>query len=146
MARKLTVKQERFAQAFVEIGNASEAYKRVYSTENMNNTSIRKEGNSLLKHPLISPRIAELQAEHKGRHDITMDYLTDLLVKAANLSLEANDRSNLRGAAMDLAKLTGQIVDQHAVAEFRVNENRSEIIDRMVERRVQENSGSEKIH
>ena len=35
MARPLTEKQEAFCRAFVETGNASEAYRRSYDAKNM---------------------------------------------------------------------------------------------------------------
>ena len=37
---KLTAKQEAFARAYVETGNASEAYRRAYNAENMKQESI----------------------------------------------------------------------------------------------------------
>ena len=39
---KLTIKQEAFARAYVETGNASEAYSRAYNAENMQQITATK--------------------------------------------------------------------------------------------------------
>ena len=39
---KLTIKQEAFARAYVETGNASEAYRRAYNAENMQQITATK--------------------------------------------------------------------------------------------------------
>ena len=39
MADKLTPKQEAFVLAYIETGNASEAYRRAYNAENMSERS-----------------------------------------------------------------------------------------------------------
>ena len=47
---KLTIKQEAFARAYVETGNASEAYRRAYNAENMKQESIAVRACELLAH------------------------------------------------------------------------------------------------
>ena len=39
MSNQLTPKQEKFAQVYVECGNASEAYRQAYNAENMQDDS-----------------------------------------------------------------------------------------------------------
>ena len=53
----MTSKQERFAQLYVETGNASEAYRRVYSTKNMKDATINKRASELKLHGEVSGRI-----------------------------------------------------------------------------------------
>lgn len=58
----LTEKQEAFALAYVETGNATEAYRRAYDVaENSRDSWIYVEAAQLLDHPKIAPRIVELQ-------------------------------------------------------------------------------------
>ena len=55
----MTIKQELFAQAYIETGNASEAYKRAYNTQANANTVYRK-ASQLLKHPEVIKLLADL--------------------------------------------------------------------------------------
>ncbi|MBE0470616.1 MAG: terminase small subunit [Methyloprofundus sp.] len=56
----LTPKQEKFAQLYVEMGNATQAYREAYDTESPD-TVVNVDASRALKHPKISLRIAELQ-------------------------------------------------------------------------------------
>jgi phage terminase small subunit len=58
---KLTIKQERFAQKYVELGNASEAYRLSYDAENMAPETVNNETHVLLKNREISARIEHLE-------------------------------------------------------------------------------------
>ena len=69
----LTIKQNAFAPAYIETGNASEAYRRSYDAGNMAPHSIEVEACRLLQNPEVALRIEDLQAEHRKRHDITVD-------------------------------------------------------------------------
>lgn len=72
----LTPKQERFARLFVQLDNASEAYRRAYDCED-NWQYARKEASALLTRPDIAGTIAEMKAELKARHDGVMDALVN---------------------------------------------------------------------
>lgn len=63
MAIQLTDKQEKFAQLVVEVSSKSEAYRRVYDCENMNNNSIGVEANRVYNNPKVSLRIQEIRDE-----------------------------------------------------------------------------------
>ncbi|SIR49463.1 phage terminase small subunit [Peribacillus simplex] len=54
---KLTEKQKLFADYYIETGNATEAYKRVYKSKNDNTAA--KEGFKLLRNPKIAPYLEE---------------------------------------------------------------------------------------
>ncbi|VEB26169.1 phage small subunit terminase [Actinobacillus lignieresii] len=71
--RGLTPKQEKFCQLYIELGNASEAYRQSYDCSKMSNEAINVEATKLLNNPKITPRVDELQAEHKQRHNLTVD-------------------------------------------------------------------------
>jgi phage terminase small subunit len=81
---KLTIKQEAFAQAYIETGNASEAYRRAYQVSpSTKPNTVEKRACELLKHGKVAGRIAELQAGHQKRHDVTIDRIVGEYVKIA---------------------------------------------------------------
>ena len=57
----LTAKQENFCLAYLETGNASEAYRRAYDAENMADTTITRKAKDLMDRGNIAARIAELR-------------------------------------------------------------------------------------
>ena len=61
--RQLTPKQEAFAFAYLETGNASEAYRRSYSVEAMDTRTAQKRAQELLHHAGVAARIAQLRTE-----------------------------------------------------------------------------------
>lgn len=62
---KLTPKQEAFCQAFIETGNASEAYRRAYNAEKMKAETINVKACELLKNGKVAVRVEQLQAKAK---------------------------------------------------------------------------------
>jgi phage terminase small subunit len=55
--RKLTAKQEKFYRAYLETGNASEAYRQVYDTARMKPETVNKRASELLQHREIAGRL-----------------------------------------------------------------------------------------
>lgn len=113
---KLTGKQEKFCQVFVETGNATEAYRASYSTENMKNETVNEEASRLRNNPKLSTRIEEIKKEHRLRHNITVDDLLDELEESriTALNAETPQSSAAVSATMGKAKLLGldkQILD-----------------------------------
>ena len=104
----MTIKQELFAQAYIETGNASEAYKRAYNTQANANTVNRK-ASQLLKHPEVIKLLADLQAIHRQRHKLTIDDILQELEDARQkaLSAETPQCSAAISATMGKAKLLG---------------------------------------
>ena len=84
---KLTPKQEKFCQLYIELGNASEAYRQAYDSSRMKTETINTKAKELLKHGPITVRISELQDGHKERHGITVDDLIAELEEARQLFL-----------------------------------------------------------
>ncbi|HHQ2447331.1 TPA: terminase small subunit [Raoultella ornithinolytica] len=115
MAR-LTPKQEAFCQAYIETGNASEAYRTAYAADKMKSESINRKAKELLDNGKITARVAELQGEIKQRHNVTIDSLLAELEEARKAALTADtpQSSAAVAATMGKAKLVGldkQIVD-----------------------------------
>ena len=80
--KKLTPKQEKFANLYVELGNASEAYRKSYNVKASTTTeSVNVQASTLLTNLNISLRVAELQEAVKETHSITRDYIVKGLLE-----------------------------------------------------------------
>lgn len=110
----LTAKQEAFCLAYMETGNASEAYRRAYDAENMSANAIGVEACRLMDNPSVALKVEELRNEAKQRNAITVDDLIKELEEARNAALEAdNPQSSAAVAAtMGKAKLLGMLTDK----------------------------------
>lgn len=108
----LTPKQEAFAQAYIETGNASEAYRRAYNASRMKDEVIHVKASELLKHGKVAVRVAELQAAIQKRHEVTVDSLVAELEEARSLALKIEAPAPAVAATMGKGKLLGLIVDK----------------------------------
>jgi phage terminase small subunit len=115
----LTPKQEGFCLSYRETGNASEAYRRNYSTENQKPETINRNAKTLLDNSKILARLSELGAVTAKRHAVTVDSLIAELEEArqAALSAESPQSAAAVGATMGKAKLMGmdkQVIDHQS--------------------------------
>lgn len=110
----LTPKQEAFALAYVETGNASEAYRRSYNAEKMKPSVIAVKASELLANGNVAVRVAELQAAHVERHEITVDDILRELEEARALAAggEKPQPAAMVAASMGKAKLLGMLTDK----------------------------------
>ena len=114
MTDKLTLKQEAFAMAYVESGNASKAYKAVYNVnDNASDNSINVEASKLRNNPKVTLRILELQELVRERHSITTESLSEELEVARIIAQEAGQASAMVAATMAKAKLHGLLMDKN---------------------------------
>ena len=113
---KLTPKQERFCQVYIETGNASEAYRQAYNAEKMRPDTVNNKAYGLLQKGNIRARLDELRAEHKKRHEITVDTLVAELEEARKLAFETDKAAAAVSATMGKAKLLGLVVDKQETA------------------------------
>lgn len=118
---KLTPKQEAFARAYVETGNASESYRRAYNVQTMAPENIDIEACRLLKHPKVSPRVTQLQAELAARHEVTVDKIVRelALIGFANM-MDYIGTTKSGDAFVDLSTLTRE--KAAAISEVTVEE------------------------
>lgn len=108
--RKLTAKQQAFCLAYIETGNASEAYRRAYDTERMKPQTIHCAAWRLLHTEKVAKAIAALQKAHRRRHAITVDALTTELDEARLLAIENSQSAAAVSATMAKAKLHGLLL------------------------------------
>lgn len=112
----LTPKQESFCQKYIELGNASEAYRQSYDADSMNENTVNRAAKQLLDNPKITTRVNQIKREHKRRHNMTIDDLLLELEEARQAALGAeNPQSSAAVAAtMGKAKILGldkQVID-----------------------------------
>lgn len=112
----LTPKQESFCQLYIELGNASEAYRQSYDADSMNENTVNREASELLSNPKIATRLDYIRKEHKKRHNITVDTLLLELEEARRSALDGERVQSAAAvsATMGKAKLLGldkQIID-----------------------------------
>ena len=106
MADKLTPKQEAFVLAYIETGNASEAYRRAYNAENMSEKVIHNKASDLLKRGDIRVRVEALQKHHQQRHAVTVDSLTNELIEDRELAHKNEQASAAIAATMGKTRTT----------------------------------------
>ena len=111
---KLTPKQENFCLAYLETGNASEAYRRAYDAGGMSMNALNREACLMLDNPKIAQRISELREPILKRHAITVDDLLAELEEARQLAIGTVSAAPAVAATMGKAKLLGydkQLID-----------------------------------
>jgi phage terminase small subunit len=116
MKDKLTPKQEKFCNLYVELGNASEAYRQSYNSLKMKNEVIAVKASELLSSGNISVRVKQLQSQHAKRNAITVDTLLAELEEHRKIAISAETPQIAAANASTLgkAKLLGldkQIID-----------------------------------
>jgi len=75
----LTPKQERFCISYVETGNASEAYRQAYNTDNMKPESVNRKAKELIDIGKITARVKDIQAPAVIKAQMTLEgHLQDL--------------------------------------------------------------------
>ncbi len=102
-----TIKQETFAQKYVELSNASAAYREAYDAKDMLPETIHSEACILLKNPKVAARVKELKKAIADKHETTVDSLLQELEEARSLAHEQKQTSSMVSATMGKGKLMG---------------------------------------
>lgn len=111
----LTPKQENFCLAYLETGNASEAYRRAYDAENMKPESVNRLAKAQLDNVKIASRLEELRAPIIKKAQLTVEDLLRELEEARKLAIDTQAPAPAVSATMGKAKLLGldkQIIEQ----------------------------------
>lgn len=82
---KLTIKQEKFCQEYINTGNASEAYRRSYNASKMKDEVIAVKASELLKTGNVSVRVKELKVQMTQKFEVTREKLGKMLLDRAEL-------------------------------------------------------------
>lgn len=113
----LTPKQENFCLAYVEMGDASAAYRQSYDAQGMGAATVNSEAHKLLKNPKIAMRLEELREPVRRAHGITLESLLDELEAARQAALNTGSAAAAVSATMSKAKLLGldkQVIDHRS--------------------------------
>lgn len=70
---KLTAKQDAFCLAYIESGNASEAYRKSYNSKNMKPETVNRKANELMTNGKITARLEQLRKPVRERAQITLE-------------------------------------------------------------------------
>lgn len=107
-ANKLTPKQDAFAAAFFETGNATEAYRQAYDVnENSRDSWIHVEACQLLDNPKVAQRVTELRKKAEKHAIYSRHKAMEELEEARKLALESGQSSAAVSAVSAKIKLTG---------------------------------------
>jgi len=102
----ITIQQEKFCQTFVETGNAAEAYRQAYpGSERWKAKSVHEAASKLCAK--VAPRIAEIQAEHRKIHDVTVESMVREFDELAQQAVDAGQFGPAVTAKTKKAELFG---------------------------------------
>ena len=104
-----SVKKEAFARAYVELGNASKAFRVAYSASTANENTIHRRAYDLMSDAYVVASIDRLRAEAAAEHRITVADLLNELEQARVTAMngERPNASAAVAATMGKAKLLG---------------------------------------
>ena len=100
--------------AYVETGNANEAYRRSYNAEKMKPETVNRNAKALMDNNKVATRVQELRAAHVERHEITVDDLIRELEEARSIAMagERQQPAAMVAATMGKAKILGLVQDK----------------------------------
>ena len=107
----LTQKQENFCLAYIETGNASEAYRRSYSAGKMKPETINRNAKALLENNKIAARIAEIRKPAVKKAEITLEQHLNDLKRLRDLAESAEKYGPAVTAEMARGKAAGLYVE-----------------------------------
>lgn len=112
----LTQKQEAFCIAYLETGNASEAYRQAYSTRSMKPETVNNKAHQLLKKGEIGARLDELRRPAVEAAQLTLEgHLADLKM-LRDKALEAEQFSAAITAETNRGKAAGLYTEKHELS------------------------------
>ena len=126
----LTIKQEKFAQLVVELGDNSKAYRGAYDASRMKPESVHRKARELIENVKVAARIDELRAEAAKAHRCTVDSLLRELEEARTVALSCETpqssaavaatmgKAKLCGLDKQLVELSGTITTRSTLADF----------------------------
>ena len=111
----LTPKQESFCLAYMETGNASEAYRRSYNAGKMLPATISKRAKELLSHGGITGRLEEIRRPVLMKAQLTLEAHLEDLKALRNLAKDAGKYGAAVSAEVSRGKAAGLYVTKPQV-------------------------------
>jgi phage terminase small subunit len=101
---KLTPKQEKFAQLYVSLGNASEAYRQSYDVDKSKPETVTENASRLLADSNVLARVEEIKGDTAKDHSVTRKDIVKMLFE---IITDVDD-------TFDLAKLVDADKDERS--------------------------------
>lgn len=131
---KLTIKQERFCNKYIECGNASEAYRYAYNCSNMSDSTIWNNAYQLLQNSDVIARVEYLKA-----HLAEAAGISALRIIREHQKIAFSDATRIRNGWMSLKDFEELTPDEKASIKLiqtkqvkRATPNGEEIIEEFV--------------
>ena len=96
--------------SYVELGDASKAYRIHYDCSKMKPESIHRKAKELLDNGKVSARIAELRGELRKRHEITIDYVLSTIQETVERCRQAEPVLDRKGNPVYVTTPEGELV------------------------------------
>ena len=111
---KLTPKQEKFCQVYIQTSNASEAYRQSYNAKKTKEDVIHVKASQLLANGKVAVRVMQLQDALSKKHAVTVESIAAELEEARLMAMkdDVQQSSAAVSASMSKAKLYGLVVDK----------------------------------
>lgn len=113
--RGLTQKQENFCLAYIETGNASEAYRRAYNTVGASEKTIWEKASRLLKEGKVRARLEELRTPATESAQITLSQHLSKLEELRELAKEEGKYGPAIQAEIARGKAAGLYVERSQI-------------------------------
>lgn len=110
--RGLTQKQENFCLAYIETGNASEAYRRAYNADGMKPETVNRKAKELLDNGKITARLEELRKPATESAQITLTQHLSTLEELRELAKEEGKYGPAIQAEIARGKAAGLYVER----------------------------------
>ncbi len=115
--RKLTPKQYAFVLAYLDTGNASEAYRRAYDVKKgTKGATITRKAHELVTQSNIAAMIDEEQRRLKEAHDYDVEQAHSQFLEALAIARREGDADAIRKITVDMNKLHGLLVERKRVS------------------------------
>ena len=109
---KLTQKQEMFCLAYIETGNATEAYRRAYSPKTKSEATLNRTAKSLMDTPKIAARVESLRKPVREKAQITLEVHLNDLKRLRDLAEGEGKYSAAVSAEVSRGKASGLYIDR----------------------------------
>lgn len=111
----LTPKQQKFINAYLATGNASQSYRKVYNAKGMTDNAVAVEAHKLINHPKVSQILLSTQKRVAERAEITAMDLVKELEEIQKLAIADGQYGPAVAASGLKAKILGKITNRTAV-------------------------------
>lgn len=120
--KMLTPKQHSFVLAYLELGNATEAYRRCYKASNNQKTNERN-AHKLVHNPKVISEIAKLRMPRNKAISRTIEDSIKEQEKAMEMAEATGSVAAYAAASMNKAKLLGYLVERQDVRQLIISHN-----------------------